>query len=87
MFLLNHFEPPTKQQERWKEELNTEIVNWDLKYEIPFYCTKTPINLLFFNCKQMGSITTFFFNRLKDRNSLFSSSKSFIKNTHASHHL
>jgi hypothetical protein len=49
--LLSHFEPPTKHQERWKEELNTEIVNWDLKYEIPFYCTKTPINLLFFNTK------------------------------------
>jgi hypothetical protein len=24
--LLNHFKPPTKQQERRKEELNTEIV-------------------------------------------------------------
>jgi hypothetical protein len=23
--LLNHFEPPTKQQEKWKEELNTEF--------------------------------------------------------------
>jgi hypothetical protein len=51
MFLLNHFEPPTKQQERWKEELNTEIVNWNLIYKIPFYCTKKTINLLFFNAK------------------------------------
>jgi len=38
--VLNHFEPPTKQQERWKEELNTEIVNWDLIYKISLtkYC-------------------------------------------------
>jgi hypothetical protein len=28
------------QQERWKKELNTEIVNWDMIYKIPFYCTK-----------------------------------------------
>jgi hypothetical protein len=28
------------QQERWKKELNTEIVNCDLIYKIPFYCTK-----------------------------------------------
>ena len=34
--MLNHTEP----QERWKEEFDTEIVNWDLIYKIPFYCTK-----------------------------------------------
>jgi hypothetical protein len=28
--LLSHFEPQTKQQERLKEDSNTEIVNWDL---------------------------------------------------------
>ena len=39
--LLSNFELPTKQQERWKEEINTEIVNWDLIYKIPFYCTKS----------------------------------------------
>ena len=38
--MLNHIEPPTKQQESWREELNTEIVNWDMIYKIPFYCTK-----------------------------------------------
>jgi len=48
--LLNHFEPPTKQQERWKEELNTEIVNWDMIYKIHSIVQKT-INLLFFNTK------------------------------------
>ena len=37
---LIHFEQPTKLHERWKEDLNTEIVNWDLIYKIPFYCTK-----------------------------------------------
>ena len=49
--LLNHFEPPSEQQERWNEELYTEIANWDLIYKIPFNCTKTPIDLLFFNTK------------------------------------
>ena len=39
--LLSHFEPPTKQQERWKEELNTDIVNWDLICKITIYLTKT----------------------------------------------
>ena len=38
--LLSHFEPPTKQQERWKEELNTDIVNWDLICKITIYLTK-----------------------------------------------
>jgi hypothetical protein len=38
--LLIHFEQPTKLHERWKEDLNTEIANWDLIYKIPFYCTK-----------------------------------------------
>jgi hypothetical protein len=43
--LLSHFEPPTKQQERLKEDSNTEIVNWDLIIcgiicKIPIYCKK-----------------------------------------------
>ena len=39
--LLSHFEPPTKEQERWKGELNTEIVNGDLICKITIYLTKT----------------------------------------------
>jgi hypothetical protein len=42
--LLSHFEPPTKQQERWKEELNTEIAIDFWQYYIPRIGTK----LLFF---------------------------------------
>ena len=38
---LNYSEPLTKQQERWKEELNTGIENWDLLYKVPFYCTNS----------------------------------------------
>jgi hypothetical protein len=39
--LLRHFEPPAKQQERWIEELNTEIGN------SPFIIQKTRVLSLF----------------------------------------
>ena len=79
--MLNHFKPPTKQQERRKEELNTEIVNWDLIYKIPFYCTKNnqfsvfqckilhrilSTNSLLFKCKLNETLLCNFCNEAKE---------------------
>ena len=46
-FLALVSEEPLKQQERWSDELNIEIDNWDQFYQIPYLCTKSKKYIIF----------------------------------------
>ena len=46
-YLSMYSEHPKKQQLKWNDDMNMEIDNWDMLYQIPFQCTKSNTFIVF----------------------------------------
>ena len=46
-FVNRHAVRPSKQEEKWDRDLNTNIENWEMLYTMPFKCTKNNKLLMF----------------------------------------